>query len=293
METVLAFTPQKEGAFIDFGGACLRLGMIENAIQWLDRAVAVNPSRRGTHKDIALVIAENVRKSDIPALRARMVSEAEWGFAGTRKNEETLAERAKLHLMAGERPQAEVLFRQILHAKEVYADTLRLIGQAWLQAGFTTEALQTYHAISAGRGGGGTSAFGLWAIGPDQPLAVGQDYGFTITLSEKSRKRALANAAMDLVKANLLDEALPLMEDAWLTDAEDTNNLLQFGQVCLEAEEQDKAAAFFFKAVKADPKDREIWYTLANIYANQAWKQRPKAAPSPQTPPASDAAKLG
>lgn len=55
------------------------------------------------------------------------------------------------------------------------------------------------------------------------------------------------------------------MEEVFLSDAKDQNELAKFGRLALEAGRQEDAARFFQKAVQADPKDWEVWYLIAHI----------------------------
>ena len=98
----------------------------------------------------------------------------------------------------------------------------------------------------------------------------------TVNLGELDRKRALSDAATDLVAAGYFDKALPLMEEVFLADAGDQNELVKFGRMALEAGHREEAARFFQKAIQADPKDWGTWHAIGQAYAD-AIARRPAA----------------
>ncbi|NWJ41195.1 MAG: tetratricopeptide repeat protein [Geothrix sp.] len=265
MDQAFKVSPRRTGNFVDFGAALLRAGQPKEAAIWFDRATAANPAKVGTYRDIALACADHARKADLPELKARMLAATEIGFYGTDKDNEAMAARARINLAAGQRAEAEALFLAIMKSKEVHAESFQLIGQAWLRAGFQAEAFRAYEVLPSARGEGGVVGFG--SRGTD---VSGRSWGplVSVDLSRINKKRALSDAAVDLAAAGHFDKAMPLMEEVFLSDAKDQNELAKFGRMALEAGRREDAARFFQKAIQADPKDWEVWLLVAQAHAD-------------------------
>lgn len=281
MDQAFKVSPKRAGSFVDFGTALLRAGQPREAGIWFDRATAANPTKVATYRDIALACADHGRKTDLPELKARMLAAAEIGFYGTDKDSEAMAARARIHLAAGQRAEAEALFLAIMKSKEIHAEAFQLIGQAWLRAGFEAEAFRAYEVLPSARGEGGVVGFG--SRGTD---ASGRSWGplVSVDLSLINKKRALSDAAVDLVAAGHFDKALPLMEEVFLSDAKDQNELAKFGRMALEAGRREEAARFFHKAIQADPKDWEVWYLVAQAHADAIPRRASAAAATAPNP---------
>ena len=282
MDLAFKAGPRRSGHFVDFGAAFLRAGQPKEAATWFDRATAVNRAKVGTYRDIALACADHARKADRPELQVRMLAAAEIGFYGTEKDNEAMAAHARIHLAAGQRPEAEALFLAIMKSKEVHAESFQLIGQAWLRAGFQAEAFRAYEVLPSARGDGSVVGFGSW--GTDASGLHSWGPLVTVDLSRINKKRALSGAAEDLAAAGHFDKALPLMEEVFLSDAKDQNELAKFGRMALEAGRREDAARFFQKAIQADPKDWEVWYLIAQALAD-AIPPRPAAVISASPAP--------
>jgi Flp pilus assembly protein TadD len=208
-----------------------------------------------------------------------MLAASETGFFNTEKDNEDMAAHARVHLAAGQRAEAEALFLKIMQSKEVKAGAFQLIGQAWLRAGFTAEAFRAYEVLPSARGKGGPLGLGAQPV----PLTGIWRPVVTVDLSKINRKRALSDSAVDLCGAGHFDQALPLMEEVLLSDADDQNELAKFGRLALEAGHPEEAARFFHKAILADPKDWEVWSLVAQAFADAQARKGRAAAPAPPT----------
>lgn len=166
-----------------------------------------------------------------------------------KKDSHILAEIGDIYLTLGERSKAEEVFREALELKDVDGEAFHLVGKAWLRHGFKAEAMKAFEGTSL-RGGG---QWGGW----DNP------------------KNIMKRAAMDLMDAGYPKEAEALMDRAYLIDTKDAENCYQFGRSALLAGQREIAATWFLRAIKAGPKDEEVWVEIANAYADLL-KKTPK-----------------
>ena len=118
------------------------------------------------------------------------------------------------------------------------AETYRIIGLAYLRQGLKAEALKAYEV-----------------------MADAENRGFL------SKQGTLTRAAVDLIRAGFVKEATRYADQAHLLEAKDSDNSLDFAEAALAAGERDLAARYFAYAVKADPKDGEVWMRIAQAYA--------------------------
>ncbi len=136
------------------------------------------------------------------------------------------------------------------------AETCRTIGLALLRNGYKAEALRAYEAMGSA----------------DSQGFMGKD-------------SSLTRAAIDLLKAGMVPEAIAWMETAYLADPRDANNFVDFGRAALLAGERDQAARYFALAVQVEPKDSDLWAQIAEGYADLLVQGRP-AGDAKATPPA-------
>ncbi|HJW42939.1 MAG TPA: tetratricopeptide repeat protein [Geothrix sp.] len=274
MDLSFAAKPKDWEASKDFGSACLRAHLPEEANLWFGRAIAAKPSDLKVRKEVALACAEHASKEDIPTIKAGMLAAAESGFPSKDRDNEDTANLAWVYLSAGEREKAETLFRDIILSKEVKADAFRAIGRACLRTGLLPEAFKAYEAIEHTRSSGA-----FVGIGPMSPGLFGQSM-VKIDFVKLGRKQALGDAAMDLSSKGYIDKALPLMQAVYLDDPEDFDWLLQFGQACLKTGKRDQAALYFSKAADVSYKEKGFWTTLATIHLDLALKAHPSTTPA-------------
>ncbi len=273
--------PKAWDDFLTFGGGCLKHRQPEAAALWFHRALAGRPNDLRARRGLVAAYVEYGTPVDCQADRARLLECLEYGFPPKERDTEALVMIARCHLALGDRPKAEEIFRQIVMSKTVDAEAFRLIGQAWLLAGEEPEAFRAYEVVISAKGSGGIVGFGAGGGIATGRASAGWGAMVTIDFAKLNRKRAIADAAVDLATHGHLDKAIPLMEETYLTDAEDFDYPLQFADLCYEAGKSDEAVRFLALAGKTGHRDADFWFKAATILEAQA--RRP-SSPAPAHP---------
>ena len=157
-----------------------------------------------------------------------------------------LAVRGDLWLGMGDRAKAETAFAEALAKDAIDPRTHRLIAQAWMRHGFKAEALAAYKTMA----------------------------GLDLRGRFDNKKNVLCWAATDLMAAGFVPQAADYMAQSYALDKDDPNNCVDFARAALLAGERDLAARYFAYAVKAEPRDVDIWLDIASAHADYLLKAR-------------------
>lgn len=186
--------------------------------------------------------------------------EASRTLGGIDGDPDHMVERGWVYLAAGNRGQAEAIFQQAIRAPRTRTETYRLLGLAWLRQGFKAEALQAYQLMGATKKS--SLGFGV-PLNSNAPPSGRASVFFGID----TRKGAMARAAVDMMRSGLVREASDCMDQVYLADADDSDDFIQFAHAALIADQRDLAARYFAYAVKASPKDKDVWIEITQAYS--------------------------
>lgn len=194
--------------------------------------------------------------------------EASRTLGGIDGDPDHMVERGWVYLAAGNREKAEAIFQQAIRAPHTRTETYRYLGLAWLHQGLKAEALQAFGIM-------GATKKSNWAFGvpnnPGGPPAGG--IGAYSFFGIDTRKGSLARSAVDMLRSGLIKEATDCMDQVYLTDADDSDDFIQFAHAALIAGQQDLAARYFAYAVKASPKDKDVWVEITQAYSELLTKK--------------------
>ncbi|HJV90430.1 MAG TPA: tetratricopeptide repeat protein [Holophagaceae bacterium] len=270
MEVVQPLAPKNWEVRASFGAACLRAHRPKDAETWFQRAILAYPREVDSRKAMVHAYVEFGTREDCLAARPALQEALDIAYPPKDRDPEALALMARLHLLLGEREEAEARFREIVMHKEAGAEAFRLIGNAWMKAGFEAEALRAYDVVISGKGVGAYLGFGIGGGGtptpgipgaPPAPVGGGGPM-FGIDLAQINRKRALFDAAVDLATLGFKARALPLADEAYLMDPEDFDNMATFGKLCFQKGWRVEGARYLALGGKKGYKDREYWFAV-------------------------------
>lgn len=172
-----------------------------------------------------------------------------------------MVERGWVYLAAGNREKAESIFQQAIRAPRTRTETYRYLGLAWLHQGFKAEALQAYGIM-------GATKKSSWGFGvPNNPGGSPGGISTSTFFGIDTRKGSMARAAVDMMRSGLVQEASDCMDQVYLADADDSDDFIQFAHAALIADQRDLAARYFAYAVKASPKDKDVWVEITQAYS--------------------------
>lgn len=194
--------------------------------------------------------------------------EASRTLGGIDGDPDHMVERGWVYLAAGNREKAESIFQQAIRAPRTRTETYRYLGLAWLHQGFKAEALQAFGIMGATKRS--SWGFGVSA-GPGGPPAAG--IGASSFFGIDTRKGSMARAAVDMLRSGLIQEATDCMDQVYLTDADDSDDFIPFAHAALIAGQRDLAARYFAYAVKASPKDKDVWVEITQAYSELLTKK--------------------
>ncbi len=168
---------------------------------------------RGDPKEVMLVCAEKAR---ILAPRKSSI----------------LIKIGRAHLVAGDRVKAEEAFKA---AYSTNSETRRMIGQAWLDCGFTAEALTEFKRL--------------------------------VIRTGTSGRNAMVAAATNLMDAGLTQPAEQLFEDTLLMAPLDWKGASVFARACLRQGRQDLAAKWYAEAIGKYRSEAKYWNEITVAFA--------------------------
>ena len=148
------------------------------------------------------------------------------------QSDNSLIELGLRHHRAGEWPQAETVYRQILARNPNHPEALRLLGLVALEFGHKAPALQLIsRALS---------------LNPNSTLC-------------------LSNLAKALAANGRLDEAEEACRKALAIDPNEVSALAELGNLLVAREKPDEALDAYLAAVKLRPGLGDVWRALSNI----------------------------
>lgn len=150
------------------------------------------------------------------------------------KDGKYLAEAGRFQLLAGNGRKGEDLLRfaEMMDPKD--RETLRLIGQAYLKAGRTKEALEAYDKVLSRDGG---------------------------------PRKGIAHAGMDLAEARVAQQAERYMDAYALLENNDWETFIGFGRAHLKAGSRRLAARWFQRALILKPAEERVFLEIGRAYA--------------------------
>lgn len=234
---------------------------------------SVQPALAQSEPKLPLPLLSTTFYQDPKAVMLACV-EASRSLGGMDGDTDHQAERGWAYLAAGQSDKAEAIFQTAIKDKKAGAETYRLIGLAYLHLGDTEKALKAYElVVDANKGT-------LTGIGGSTPTGMaGTSVGVTVWSNFSFDKSALARAAGDLVKTGHVREATKYMDQYYFSDSGDSAEFVKFGRAALLVGEQNLAARYFAYAVKADPKDKDVWSTITDAYAEYLTKHSAPTEP--------------
>lgn len=183
---------------------------------------------------LSLPLAGQVSPPQRADLKPRLIEWAEKALVMKPKNAEVLADCGRAFLAAGQRAKAGELFDLAIVADGENPEILRVIAESWLKFGDQDKALTLIRGAVA-----------KWPDDDDMITAF----------------------ACSLTDAKLAQEADATMRRALAASADGWRNFVAYGRACLRAGRAEAAAEWFERAVKAEPKDAEVWRALALAFA--------------------------
>ncbi|HJV21211.1 MAG TPA: hypothetical protein VJ570_00885 [Holophagaceae bacterium] len=234
-----------------FATACLRARRPKDAELWFQRGILARPKEAKPRRAMIEGYVEHGTREDCAAARTALQDALERAFPPKERDSQALALMGHLHLLLGERDKAEGRFRESVMHKDAGAEAFRLIGHAWMKAGFEAEALRAYEVVATGKGTGsfmGIGPGGIWGI----------------DFAKLNRKQALMDAAQDLAAQGYKEKALALAEEAYLLGPEDFENMVALGKVCLQKGWQAEGARFLALGGRKGFQDRDYWVAAGN-----------------------------
>lgn len=150
------------------------------------------------------------------------------------KDGKYLAEAGRFQMLAGNTRKGEDLLRfaEMMDPKD--REVLRLVGQAWLAAGRSREALAAYDKVLQRDGG---------------------------------PRKGIAHAGIDLAEARLAREAERYMDAYALLENRDWETFVAFGRAHLRAGSKRLAARWFERALVLQPGEERAYLEIGRAFA--------------------------
>lgn len=144
------------------------------------------------------------------------------------------AECGRAYLAALDRSRAEAAFKDAETREPNDGEVLRLVAQAWLKAGYKTEALDAYEKILK---------------------------------RDPKNKEALTSAGVDLAEVGLVAEADRYMTALSALEKDDWRRFLLFGRALLLSGHRKLAAPWFARAVALKPDEEKVFLDISRAFA--------------------------